>query len=334
MDNKIDFVITWVDESDPKWRKEFEYYSSKETRYINTDACRYRDWGTLRYWFRGVEKFAPWVNKIYFVTYGHLPKWLNTDNPKLVIVKHEDYIPAEYLPTFNSFTIEFFFHKIKGLSNRFVYFNDDMYLIDSVSPERFFRNGLPCDIGQIACMNHSKPDMFDSSVFLATALINLHFDKKTAIHNNLWKWYSPVYPSISINNFHFRKFSKFPGFKMNHLPQGYLRQTYEEVWDCCEEHLLRTCSDKFRSYGNIAHWLVRYWQLASGRFTPYDIFKDGKYYDIKDTTIIRISTLIIYQKIKLICLNDTPIQMDYDNNKKQILDAFDAILPDKCSFER
>ena len=115
MGEKIDFVITWVDNEDSKWRKEFEYYSAKEGKAINTDACRYRDWDTLRYWFRGVEIFAPWVNKIFFVTYGHLPKWLNTDNPKLVIVKHEEFIPAEYLPTFNSNTIEFFFHKIRNM---------------------------------------------------------------------------------------------------------------------------------------------------------------------------------------------------------------------------
>lgn len=271
--------------------------------------------------------------KIYFVTYGHLPKWLNTNSSKLVIVKHEEFIPAEYLPTFNSFTIEFFFHKIKGLSDHFVYFNDDMFLINSVSPDRFFRDDLPCDIGELACMNHPKPDIFDSSVFLATALINSHFDKKTAIHNNLWKWYTPAYSKIAINNFHFRKFSRFPGFEMNHLPQGYLKQTYTEVWKCCEEHIRRTCSDKFRSYGDVCFWFLRYWQLASGRFTPYDIFKDGKYYDIKDATMFAISTCIMQQKKKLICLNDTSVQMNFDNNKKKILDAFEFILSDKCGFE-
>ena len=176
MDKKIDFVITWVDDSDPKWRKEYEYYSAKEGRCINTDACRYRDWDTLRYWFRGVEKFAPWFNKIFFVTYGHLPKWLNTDNPKLVIVKHEDFIPAEYLPTFSSFAIEFFFHKIKGLSERFVYFNDDMFLIDCVSPERFFRNGLPCDIAALSPI--FTKGMFGCSVYLAIDLIRCNFNKK------------------------------------------------------------------------------------------------------------------------------------------------------------
>ena len=333
MIDKIDFVITWVDDSDPKWRKEFEYYSAKEGRCINTDKCRYRDWDTLRYWFRGVEKFAPWVNKIHFVTYGHLPKWLNTDNPKLVIVKHEDYIPHEYLPTFNSYTIEYFFHKIKGLSDRFVYFNDDMFLIDSVFPNRFFKKGLPCDIGQIACMNHAQPNMFDSSVFLAIALINSHFDKKTAIHDNLWKWYSPVYPKISIGNFHFRKFSKFPGFKMNHLPQGYLRQTYDEVWKNCEEHLVRTCSDKYRSYGDVCFWLIRYWQLASGNFTPYNIFEDGKLYNITEEKIGDIDNCIRHQKKKIICLNDVESTLKFKEYKQIILEAFETILPNKSSFE-
>ena len=333
MEEKIDFIITWVDGDDPKWRKEYDYFSSKEGGSVNADACRFRDWGTLKYWFRGVEKFAPWVNKIYFVTYGHLPEWLNIGNPKLVVVKHEDFIPHEYLPTFNSNVIEFFFHKIKGLSEHFVYFNDDVFLIDRVTPERFFKKGLPCDIGQMACMNHVKPDVFDSSVFLAMALINLHFDKKTAIHNNLWKWYSPVNPKSSRHNYQFHRLSKFPGFVMNHLSQGYLKQTYDEVWKCSEEHLKRTCSDKFRSYGDVCFWLLRYWQLASGRFTPYDIFKDGKYYDITDTSISKISTCIMQQKMKLICLNDTPIQMNYNNNKKAIIEAFDAILPNKCGFE-
>ena len=82
-----------------------------------------------RWWFRAVEKFAPWVNKIHFVTYGHLPKWLNIDNPKLNIAKHSDFIPQKYLPTFSSFPIEVNLHRIKGLAERFVYFNDDMFLL-------------------------------------------------------------------------------------------------------------------------------------------------------------------------------------------------------------
>lgn len=93
----------------------------------------------LQYWFRGVEKFAPWVNRIYFVTWGHIPSWLNLSHPKLKVVRHEEFIPTDYLPTFSSHPIELNLHRIKGLSERFVYFNDDTFLIRPVLQEDFFQ---------------------------------------------------------------------------------------------------------------------------------------------------------------------------------------------------
>ena len=122
----IDFVVTWVDGNDPIWQAEKAKYSPNKN--ADNRNVRFRDWDNMQYWFRAVEKFAPWVNKIHFVTYGHLPKWLNTDNPKLNIVKHSDFIPKEYLPTFSSHSIELNLHRIEGLAERFVYFNDDMFL--------------------------------------------------------------------------------------------------------------------------------------------------------------------------------------------------------------
>ena len=94
MDNKIDFVIPWVDGGDPEWLKQKNEYSGKKTSEEDARDIRFRDWDTLKYWFRGVEKFAPWVNKIHFITWGHLPEWMNTENPKLHIVNHKDYIPS------------------------------------------------------------------------------------------------------------------------------------------------------------------------------------------------------------------------------------------------
>ena len=94
---EIDFVITWVDGSDPAWLREKAAYGGQEinerTPSVDARDVRYLDHGLLRYWFRGVEKFAPWVRKIHFVTWGHLPAWLDTGHPKLHIVRHEDYIP-------------------------------------------------------------------------------------------------------------------------------------------------------------------------------------------------------------------------------------------------
>lgn len=92
-------LLPWVDGNDPEWQEE-----KKNTRIqkgifsVDDRKERYRDWDNLHYWFRGVEKYAPWVRKIHFVTWGHIPAWLDTANPKLNIVRHEDFIPGEFRP--------------------------------------------------------------------------------------------------------------------------------------------------------------------------------------------------------------------------------------------
>ena len=75
----IDFVITWVDMNDPEWKKSFAKAKGTIDNSQNQySEARFRDYGFLKYWFRGVEKFAPWVRKIHFVTCGQKPEWLDT----------------------------------------------------------------------------------------------------------------------------------------------------------------------------------------------------------------------------------------------------------------
>lgn len=96
----IDIVVTWVNESDPEWLASRNAYLATEEPHPwsswTTGEKRFRDWGLLPYWFRGVAKFAPWVRNVYFVTAGAVPSWLNEDCPKLKVVRHEDFIPAKY----------------------------------------------------------------------------------------------------------------------------------------------------------------------------------------------------------------------------------------------
>lgn len=135
-DEKVDFVILWVD-GRPSGRQ------VKQNILPIKDRCFRKplsgEWENLKYWFRGVEKFAPWVNNVYFVTCGHYPEWLNLEHPKLRFVKHEDFIPKECLPTFSSRPIDMNLHRIEELSEHFVYFNDDMFLIDKVEKTDFFQ---------------------------------------------------------------------------------------------------------------------------------------------------------------------------------------------------
>ncbi|WP_370840216.1 stealth family protein [Megamonas funiformis] len=175
----IDFVVTWVDGNDPIWQAEKAKYSPNKN--ADNRNVRFRDWDNMQYWFRAVEKFAPWVNKIHFVTYGHLPKWLNTNNPKLNIAKHSDFIPQKYLPTFSSRTIEFNLHRIENLTERFVYFNDDMFLLRPVKRELFFagKDCLPTDFAITSTLSVTdKKDTVQYAKFNNIVILNSHFDKK------------------------------------------------------------------------------------------------------------------------------------------------------------
>ena len=123
----IDIVLPWVDGSDKAWQK-------CKAEYLNEPLAdareeRFRDWGVLKYVFRSIETNLPWARTVHFVTWGHIPKWLNCAHPKLKIVRHEDFIPQEYLPTFSSHPIELNLHRISELESKFVYFNDDMFIL-------------------------------------------------------------------------------------------------------------------------------------------------------------------------------------------------------------
>ena len=177
---QIDFVVTWVDMNDPKWQQDFARSSGKIDNTRNeVSVARFRDYGLLKYWFRGIEKFAPWVRKIHFVTCGQQPDWLDTSHPKLNLVNHEDYIPAEYLPNFNSNVLEIYMHRIPGLSEHFVYFNDDFFVTNHLPQERFFKDGLPQDIA--AFRINMGLSVWNKGLRNNIKIINRRFDKKEVL---------------------------------------------------------------------------------------------------------------------------------------------------------
>ncbi|WP_201308364.1 stealth family protein [Companilactobacillus farciminis] len=142
---KIDFVISWVDSSDLEWQRKRQKYDSDKVIASSNGEERFRDYGTLKYLLRSIDKYADWVHKIYLVTDNQKPKWLNTMYEKLVIIDHKEILPSNVLPTFNSSAIELELDKIPNLSENFVYFNDDFLINKKVTPRDFFINGVPRD---------------------------------------------------------------------------------------------------------------------------------------------------------------------------------------------
>lgn len=326
---KIDFVIPWVDGGDPAWLKEKNFYSGKKSTEEDARDIRFRDWKTLKYWFRGVEKFAPWVNKIHFITWGHLPKWLNVDHPKLHIVNHKDYIPERYLPTFSSHVIELNMHRIPGLSDHFVYFNDDIFLLMPIGEEDFFVDGVPCDL---CVANAITPRLGEFSPILlqTTSYINKHFDKKKDMKKNRSKWFNLKYGKLLIRTLCLTPWTFYTGFYNHHLAVPYNKKTLETVWKKEPEILDQTCNHKFRNDLDVNQYIFRYWRLASGDFVPHKIL--GKYVNMGDNNE-GIYNMIKSQSEKLLCINDKENKADFEVEKQKMIDAFESVFPKKSSFE-
>ncbi|XP_046382751.1 N-acetylglucosamine-1-phosphotransferase subunits alpha/beta [Ischnura elegans] len=100
---------------------------------------RFDDKEELRYSLRSVEQFAPWVRHIWLVTNGQIPYWINLEHPKLTLISHSEIFPNKsHLPTFGSPAIESHLHRIPGLSDKFLYLNDDMLFGKEVWPDDFY----------------------------------------------------------------------------------------------------------------------------------------------------------------------------------------------------
>lgn len=335
IENKpIDFVITWVDGSDKEWLKEKNKYlfDEKKIDSIDSSSSRYRDWGTLKYLFRGIEKFTPWVNKVYLITNGQCPNWLNLSNDKVKLVTHKEYMPAEYLPTFSSHPIELNLHRINDLSEQFVLFNDDTFIVDNMKPEDFFKKGLPCDSAVISPIIAGDESTFAHILINNIRIINMHFNKKTTLKNNFSKYYTLKYGKNMLRTIFMKPWKEFVGFYNHHLPNSFLKSTLAEVWEKQPKELHETSLHRFRNhYYDVNQWLFRYWQLASGQFTPRkeNIGRNLKY-GLDDDIMYKC---IREKKYKIVCLNDDERSFDFDSSVSKTHAAFDSILPEKSSFE-
>ncbi|QES47114.1 hypothetical protein DEJ50_03895 [Streptomyces venezuelae] len=150
VDFPVDAVITWVDAADPAWnRRRLEARAALDgpdgaTPFDDADH-RYRDRGELRYCLRAIAAYAPWIRRIFLVTDNPTPDWLVTDHPGLTVVRHEElFADPAALPVFNSHAIETQLHRIPGLAEHFLYFNDDIFVGRPQQPAGYYLpSGLP-----------------------------------------------------------------------------------------------------------------------------------------------------------------------------------------------
>ena len=375
---KIDFVVTWVDGSDEEWLAEKRAFvegqspiekpfstsnqvfaenqpstknqpsiigqpSLEKPRFDSSDLRFRNDFDFLKYWFRGVEKFAPWVNRIFFVTAEHLPDWLNPDHPKLKIIHHSDFIPKEFLPTFNSHTIENNLHRIKELSENFVYFNDDFYLLRKTYPEDFFKAGqyqgktqlLPrAFFAENILINNPSRDIFPYIQMNNMALVNQDYDKRSFYKLHKSKAYNIKYGIFNLRNFLLKPWREFSLIYDPHCAISYKKSTFETVWRKHEEILRETSLHRFRSDRDVSHLIFYYTQLLEGKFIPRSAnFSHHTMLNKDENQNLQIIRMVESQKYHILCINDGEVK-DPTKTRAVLTAAFDKILPEKSTFEK
>jgi len=345
VNDDVDIIITWVDGNDPRWKQELLTYRPENSA-DESSKQKFRDWNTLKYVFRGIERFMPWIRKIHFVTYGHLPEWLDTTNPKLHIVEHKDiFRDISLLPTFNSNAIEFNFLNIDDLAEQFIYFNDDTLVLKETPLQRMFVNGKPQDflIQTIPRRGWLYYTFFSNvawryNINNNVKLINKHFNKKKSITKCKECYYSKQYGLTNImknkiSNF----FRKYHYFEHYHQPQPFLKSVWEEAIAANKSDVEKTISHRFRDKSGITIYLCRYWHLVSGNFIPWfeNDFTIRNLQTVKN--IKEISSMLLENKYRFVCLNDESSTMDNEDffKGKQILEnTLNQLLPSKSTYEK
>lgn len=285
-DEPIDIVYTWVDSADPEWQAARERCaaqrrvdlpgSSNDERFINRDE--------LKYSLRSVWLYAPFVRHIYIVTAGHRPAWLDTDSGKVTVVPHSEIFPSmDDLPTFNSHAIESCLHRIPGLSEHFLYFNDDVFLGRETRIETFFTKA-----GQMK--SRLSPSGFTTVTRPGDSAIPTD-----------WASYNAVQLML-------RDFGLFFDRKVKHVPMPLKRSLLEEIEHRYPREIARTRASRFRERTDISvpSMLAHYYGIATGRAVEWEGHpKEYAYADTGRKEFVSKLRAIRNDRPMFVCLNVT-----------------------------
>ena len=207
-----------------------------------------------------------------------------------------------------------------------------MFIIKETKETDFFKNSLPCDSMVFNAMTASNEDVINTNIYNDMAVINKNFSKDLFNRKEQIKmWFNPKYGKYLYKNLVLSPWTFYLGFQDFHLPEGFLKETYREMWAKEEKCLSETCSHKFRKTTDVNQWLIRYWQLAGKKFVPRNV-NIGKYFELSDNNS-EIINCIRKQKCKLICLNEGQVE-NFEKEKKLLQEAFMSILPEKSKYEK
>ena len=306
-DKKIDGVIFYVNGEDDIWKKQYERYCKLNDNNFEINESHSKakviDYGVLKYLFRSIDKNAKFINNIYLVVQSdsQVPDWVNRDTVKVVL--HEEFIPKEFLPTYNSFTIDMFVHKIHGISERFLVFEDDMVVTDNISENTFF-NGYKTketmEDRDISKLDPSKNMMNYQKLWLRSSnLVKKEFNEEES-DNLYWRTNHGVSPIIKCD--------------MEYLTQKYRNEIRDSI-------------TMFRDSKNYVRWMFRYFTWKKNGMEQNGV--NHGYFTFKDKSRL-LEDLYNSKKYQTIVIQEFKFE---DGDEHIVEKGLNRHFPNKCKYE-
>lgn len=291
----MDAIITYVDGRDPLWQQDYASVVGGKAL-----TKRYRDWGTLKYLLRGIQIHIPSVENVYLIVSrdSQVPGWVDRDN--LHVVLHSDIIPGQFLPTFNSTTIEMFLHRIPGLAEEFLYFNDDMFPVMDCGAEDFFVGGKSA-IG------------FTRHLFATNG-----YKHRVRNSDRQARLCLGMKPGLAF-------------VRPQHTTSPMLRSQSEKIYDFSKERIFEVVSP-LRTDDNFNQYLFLDYLYFQGKTVKGGI--SNKHLSPAVYSAEKICPYIEAPTTKMICINDVQMSQDsFEHYRDLITASFERHFPDKSRFE-
>ncbi|MBQ2026818.1 MAG: hypothetical protein II214_02845 [Alistipes sp.] len=293
----MDIVITYVNGLDPVWQRDYEKHTNQPVL-----EKRFRDWGTLRYLFRGIAENMAFIRKVHLVVSheSQVPEWVNRDEVNVVL--HKDIIPAEFLPTFNCNPIEMHLHRIKDLDEEYLYFNDDVFPMKKCRATEFFKDGK-CFLG----MSHHlfAWDMFKkicrNSDRLARRMLNVK--------------------------------ARLFFLRPQHICTPMFKSECMAVYSSAPAEIAKSTSSCIRDENNLNQYLFLDYMYLKGRLVNKRLSK--KHFSVGIVSSAKLRKFITQPSHKLVCINDVQLSEErYIELRNVLLEAFEERFPQKSKYER
>jgi hypothetical protein len=281
IDFPIDIVFSWVDGTDLEWQRA---RAARMQSYVvgegDNHEARYRQIDELKYAMRSVHLFAPWMRNIVIVTDSPRPEWL-ADHPRVRVMRSAEFFSDPgVLPTYNSHAVESQLHRIPGLSEHFIYSNDDMFFGRELSPQAYFSSGgLSRFVESNTRIGLGEPNSersgFENAARVNRALLAERFGRTISRH-------------------------------LEHCPAPLRRTILAELESNFPAEFAQTASARFRSETDISvtNSLYHYFALMTGRAAPHENLS-VKYVDTTSREGLgALASLLAQRSVDHFCLND------------------------------